>query len=70
MSVAMAKMAAEDGITHLVATPHCNYEFPFDVEVNQAKIAELQSAVGRQVLDLGPHPKRQLGDHLGVIIPW
>ena len=46
MSVAMAKMAAEDGITHLVATPHCNYEFPFDVEVNQAKIAELQSAVG------------------------
>jgi len=46
MSVAMAKMAAEDGTTHLVATPHCNYQYPFDVAVNQAKIDELQAAVG------------------------
>src|SRR5579863_907541 len=46
MSVAMAKMAAEDGTTHLVATPHCNYQYPFDVDVNQAKIDELQAAVG------------------------
>lgn len=45
-SVAMCQMAAADGITHLVATPHCNYTYPFDPQVNQQKIAELQAAVG------------------------
>jgi protein-tyrosine phosphatase len=45
-AIAMCKMAAEDGITHLVATPHCNYAYPFNSEVNRQKIAELQSAVG------------------------
>jgi protein-tyrosine phosphatase len=46
VSVAMCKMAAADGITHLVATPHCNYKYPFDPEINRAKLAELQAAVG------------------------
>src|SRR5437667_11680578 len=54
MSVAMAKMAAADGVTHLVATPHCNYRHLFDPEVNQAKVAELQAGVGDA-------PKRLLG---------
>lgn len=39
-------MAAADGITHLVATPHYNYIYDFDFEVNQGKLAELQAAVG------------------------
>jgi len=42
----MCQMAAEDGITHLVATPHCNYAYTFNPEVNRQKLAELQSAVG------------------------
>lgn len=46
VSVAMCKLAAEDGITHLVATPHFNYQFTFDSERNQSKRAELQAAVG------------------------
>lgn len=46
VSVAMCKMAAADGVTHLVATPHCNYIFPFDPELNRHKLAELQAAVG------------------------
>ncbi len=46
VSVEMCRMAASDGITHLVATPHCNYEYEFDPEENQKKLAELQSAVG------------------------
>ena len=46
MSVAMGKMAAADGVTHLVATPHCNYRYPFDPDVNQAKIRELEAAIG------------------------
>lgn len=46
MSVAMLKMAAEDGVTHLVATPHCNFRYHYDREANQKKVAELQDAVG------------------------
>ncbi|MGH9344740.1 MAG: tyrosine-protein phosphatase [Terriglobia bacterium] len=46
IAVAMLKMAAEDGVTHLVATPHCNFRYPYDFEANQKKIAELQAAVG------------------------
>jgi protein-tyrosine phosphatase len=42
----MCQIAAEDGITHLVATPHCNYTYPFNPDVNRQKLAELQSAVG------------------------
>lgn len=46
ISVEMCKMAVADGITHLVATPHCNYEYNYESEVNRAKLAELQAAVG------------------------
>src|SRR2546429_3731820 len=31
---------------------------------------ERQSRLRRTARDLGPHRKRQLGDRLGVIIPW
>jgi protein-tyrosine phosphatase len=46
IAVAMCQMAAKDGITHLVATPHCNYKYTFDAQANQAKLEELQAAVG------------------------
>ena len=46
MAVAMCQMAAKDGTTHLVATPHCNYRYQFDPEVSQARLKELQAAVG------------------------
>jgi protein-tyrosine phosphatase len=42
-SVAMARMAANDGITHIVCTPHANSRYAFDPQVNAAKTAELQS---------------------------
>jgi protein-tyrosine phosphatase len=45
-AVEMCRMAASDGTTHLVATPHCNYDYPFHPEVNQEKLRELQAAVG------------------------
>lgn len=50
VAVEMLKMAAGDGVTHLVATPHCNFRYTFDAEANRAKLAELQAAVG-------PEPK-------------
>jgi protein-tyrosine phosphatase len=45
-AVAMCQIAAKDGTTHLVATPHCNYTYLFNPDVNRQKIAELQAAVG------------------------
>lgn len=45
-AVAMCQMAAKDGTTCLVATPHCNYRYDFDPEVNRSKLRELQAAVG------------------------
>ncbi len=45
-AVAMVQMAAADGITHLVATPHCNYTYEYNPDVNRAKIEELQAAAG------------------------
>ena len=45
-AVAMMRMAADDGITHTVATPHSNYRYAFEPEVNRKKAAELQAAIG------------------------
>lgn len=53
-AVAMCRMAADDGTTHLVATPHCSYDYAFRPEVNEQKLRELQEAVG-------PQPKLLLG---------
>ena len=46
IAMAMCQMAAKDGTTHLVATPHCNYRYPFDAQANRVKLKELQAAVG------------------------
>jgi protein-tyrosine phosphatase len=48
-AVAMCRMAAEDGITHLVATPHCSYRYEFHPEVNRQKLNRLQSVVGESL---------------------
>ena len=42
----MAAMAAADGITHIVATPHSNYHYKFDPEINRQKREELQAVIG------------------------
>jgi protein-tyrosine phosphatase len=47
-AVEMCRMAAADGTTHLVATPHCNYQYNFDPAVNRNKLAELQKVVGEK----------------------
>ncbi|MGH9354137.1 MAG: tyrosine-protein phosphatase [Terriglobia bacterium] len=46
IAIEMLKMAGGDGITHLVATPHCNFRYAFDAEANRRKAAEMQAAVG------------------------
>ena len=46
ISLEMARMAKEDGITHIVATPHSNYQYKFDPEVNRRKRDDLQQKIG------------------------
>lgn len=50
----MCSMAAADGITHMVATPHANDRYPYDRDFLQGLLANLQSLVGaRPQLSLG-----------------
>lgn len=53
-SVAMAEMAAADGITHIVCTPHANAHYQFDPAVNEQKLEQLRARLdGRLTLALG-----------------
>jgi len=44
----MCRISAADGVTHVVATPHYNYTYTFDLDVNRLLLAELQVKVGDQ----------------------
>ena len=46
MAVEMCRVSAQDGVTHLVATPHSNYSYTFDPDLNRQLLADLQKAVG------------------------
>jgi len=53
-SVAMVQTAVENGISHIVCTPHANTRWAFDPEVNRQKLEELQGRVnGKVTLGLG-----------------
>lgn len=53
-SVALAEASINEGVTHIVATPHSNHEFTFDAEANREKLAALQDRLGDRVtLGLG-----------------
>jgi len=48
IAIAMCRAAAEDGVTHLVATPHNNYSYMFDAKLNRQLLSELQTKVGEK----------------------
>jgi len=48
-SVAMVEMAAADGTTHLVGTPHCNANYPFSLERNRELLEELRPRITRPI---------------------
>lgn len=48
-SLEMAEMAIEDGITHVVATPHANAEFRFDFDLVRARCNEIQAKLGNRL---------------------
>lgn len=47
-SVAMARMAAEDGITHIVATPHSNDRYRFNRQTNEDMLDTLRERLARE----------------------
>ena len=49
----MCETAAADGITHIVATPHCNDFWSYDREAHQARLDELASRVPALEFTLG-----------------
>ena len=54
MSVEMCRIAAQDGITHIVATPHANDEFPYDRQRLEGLLQTLRSRLnGELALSLG-----------------
>ncbi len=53
-SVKMVEVAARDGITHIVCTPHANDRFTYSREKNEALLDELRTRTGGKVtLGLG-----------------
>jgi protein-tyrosine phosphatase len=44
-SVAMVQMAMEDGITHIVATPHANDQYPYDRAHNEILLQQIREAL-------------------------
>lgn len=54
MSLQMCEMALADGITHIVASPHCNYEYEYNREEHSGRLRELRTSFrGKLEFSLG-----------------
>ncbi len=54
VSVGMAELSIENGVTHIACTPHSSEQFAFDPELNWERLAMIQERVGdRLTLGLG-----------------
>jgi protein-tyrosine phosphatase len=51
-SVEMARIAAADGITHVICTPHANGKYTYDPEIITEKIGELQRLLDSEKIAL------------------
>jgi len=51
-SVEMARLAAAEGITHVVCTPHANSYHDFDPSVNAARVDELRARLAEEKIPL------------------
>jgi protein-tyrosine phosphatase len=49
-SLKMAEMAIEDGVTHVIGTPHANNNYPFVPKLMSSRRDELQAKLGQRLL--------------------
>jgi protein-tyrosine phosphatase len=53
-SLKLAEASIAEGVTHIVATPHASYRYPYQPEVNRERLALLsEQLAGRLTLGLG-----------------
>jgi len=53
-SLELAEASIAEGVTHIVATPHASYNYPYQAEVNRERLAILSDRLsGRLTLGLG-----------------
>jgi protein-tyrosine phosphatase len=53
-SLELAEASIAEGVTHIVATPHASYKFPYQPELNRERLALLSERLsGRLTLGLG-----------------
>jgi len=53
-SMELAQMAIDEGVTHLVCSPHASDKYPYQAEVNKARMEELRAEFDGQLgLSLG-----------------
>lgn len=53
-SIEMVHAAVIEGVTHIVCTPHASETYPYQPDVNEARLAELRETInGRVKLSLG-----------------
>jgi protein-tyrosine phosphatase len=54
VSIAMVEMSIENGVTHIVCTPHSSEQFRFDPQLNWRRLSMIQDRVGDSIaLGLG-----------------
>lgn len=51
-SVTMARMAADDGITHIIATPHSSHRYTFTPELIADRLHDLRDALAKENVPL------------------
>jgi protein-tyrosine phosphatase len=53
-SLALIEASIDEGVTHIVATPHANHKYSFEPEINRARLESIRERVdGRITLGLG-----------------
>jgi protein-tyrosine phosphatase len=53
VTLEMCRVAEQDGVTHIVATPHANYEYRYDRAIHLATLEELRKRVPSLTFSLG-----------------